>query len=170
MKEKTAEPKPDVISGRNPVSEAIRSGRPIDKLMVARGEKSGAVVGIIAKAVERGIPVKEVDRLTRKLEAKVYKATGVVLTGVGLYSYNTGDSEAARIQNDVTEKVLAHDWAVQLHGFYVDTETKEMTFDVVMSFDIQPREGLQIIYAEMREAYPDYKITITPDVDVSVTE
>ena len=114
--------------------------------------------------------VKEVDRLTRKLEAKVYKATGVVLTGVGLYSYNTGDSEAARIQNDVTEKVLAHDWAVQLHGFYVDTETKEMTFDVVMSFDIQPREGLQIIYAEMREAYPDYKITITPDVDVSVTE
>ena len=62
MKEKTAAPKPDVISGRNPVSEAIRSGRPIDKLMVARGEKSGAVVGIIAKAVERGIPVKEVDR------------------------------------------------------------------------------------------------------------
>ena len=70
----------------------------------------------------------------------------------------------------MTEKVLAHEWAVQLHGFYVDTETKEMTFDVVMSFDIQPREGLQIIYAEMREAYPDYKITITPDVDVSVTE
>ena len=43
------EVKPDVIAGRNPVSEAIRSGRPIDKILVARGEKSGAVVGILPK-------------------------------------------------------------------------------------------------------------------------
>ena len=114
--------------------------------------------------------VREVDRLTRKLEAKVYKATGVIMTGVGLYSYNTGDSGAAKIQNDVQERVLAHDWALQLHGFYVDTETKEMTFDVVMSFDIRPKEGLQILYEEMCKAYPDYKIVIAPDVDVSVTE
>lgn len=60
--EQTDEPKADVISGRNPVSEAIRSGRPIDKIMVARGEKSGAVVGILAKAREKQIPIKEVDR------------------------------------------------------------------------------------------------------------
>ena len=114
--------------------------------------------------------VREVDRLTRKLEARVYRETGVIMTGVGLYSYNTGDSEAAKIQNDVQERVLAHDWALQLHGFYVDTETKEMTFDVVMSFDIHPREGLKILYEEMCKAYPDYKIVIAPDVDVSVTE
>lgn len=56
------EVKPDVIAGRNPVSEAIRSGRPIDKILVARGEKSGAVVGILAKAKDNGILVKEVDR------------------------------------------------------------------------------------------------------------
>jgi len=59
---------------------------------------------------------------------------------------------------------------VQFHGFYVDTETKEMRFDVVMSFDIPPREGLDTLYAEMRRAYPGYKITIAPDVDVTVTE
>jgi len=63
MKEKATEPKPDVIAGRNPVSEAIRSGRPIDKILVARGEKSGAVVGILAKARDKQIPVKEVDRV-----------------------------------------------------------------------------------------------------------
>ena len=38
MKDKTIEAKPDVIAGRNPVSEAIRSKRPIDKILVARGE------------------------------------------------------------------------------------------------------------------------------------
>ena len=62
MKDRSTEPKPDVIAGRNPVSEALRSGRPIDKILVARGEKSGAVVGILAKACDRQIPVKEVDR------------------------------------------------------------------------------------------------------------
>ena len=114
--------------------------------------------------------VREVDRLTRKLERKVYKETGVVLVAVGVYSYNTGDDEAARIQKDVRERVLAHDWAVQLHGFYVDVETKEMTFAVVISFDISPREALSALYEEMKKAYPDYKIVIAPDVDVSVTQ
>ena len=56
------EVKPDVIAGRNPVSEAIRSGIPIDKFLVAMGEKIGAVVGILAKAKDNGILVKEVDR------------------------------------------------------------------------------------------------------------
>ena len=110
---------------------------------------------------------REFDKLTRKLERKIYKETGVILAGVGLYSYNTGSNEAADIQKDVRERVMAHNWAVQLHGFYVDTEAKEMTFDVVMSFDIRPREGLQIIYNEVKEAYPEYSIQIAPDVDVS---
>ena len=56
------EQKPDVIAGRNPVSEAVRSNRPIDKILVAKGEKSGAIVGILAKARDKKIPVKEVDR------------------------------------------------------------------------------------------------------------
>lgn len=52
----------DIISGRNPVSEAIRSGRAIDKILVAKGEKSGAIVGILAKAKDKKILVKEVDK------------------------------------------------------------------------------------------------------------
>ncbi len=110
---------------------------------------------------------KEIDKLTRKLERKVYKGTGIVLAGVGLYSYNTGSDEAANIQKDVHERVMAHDWAVQMHGFYLDMETKEMTFDVVMSFDINPHEGLRIIYNEIKDTYPEYDIQIAPDVDVS---
>ena len=110
---------------------------------------------------------REIDKLTRRLERKVYKEMGVILAAVGLYSYNTSSDKAAEIQKDVHDRVMAHDWAVQVHGFYVDVEAKEMTFDVVMSFDIKPKEGLQIIYKEISEAYPDYRIHIAPDVDVS---
>lgn len=111
--------------------------------------------------------VCEFDKLTRRAEANVYKETGVILTGVGVYAYNTGETEAARIQNDVRKIVMAHDWAVQFHGFYLDIANKDIRFDVVMSFDIAPKEGLRIIYNEMKKAYPDYSCQITPDVDIS---
>ncbi|MCR4817490.1 MAG: cation diffusion facilitator family transporter [Fretibacterium sp.] len=111
--------------------------------------------------------VRDIDRLTRKLETKVYKETGVFLAGVGVYSFNVGNDEAAQIRKDVREKVLKHDWAVQFHGFYLDLEAREMRFDVVMNFDINPMEGLKILYEEMRRDYPDYDIEIAPDVDVS---
>ena len=110
---------------------------------------------------------KEIDQLTRRLERKVFKETGVILVGVGLYSYNTGDDEAADIRKDVYKRVMAHEWAVQVHGFYVDMTEKYMTFDVVLSFDIKPSEGLSILYEEIQAAYPEYTITIAPDVDVS---
>ena len=111
--------------------------------------------------------VEEVDRLTRKLERRVYGETGVILVGVGVYSCNTGNNEAARILEDVRAKVLSHEWAVQVHGFHVDIPAKEMRLDVVMSFDIRPKEGVEILRKEIGQAYPDYAVLIIPDVDVS---
>ena len=51
----------DVIVGRNPVAEALRSGREIDKLLVAHGAAEGSTKALIAKCRDRGIPVKEVS-------------------------------------------------------------------------------------------------------------
>ena len=111
--------------------------------------------------------VEEVDTLTRRIESNVFSETGVFITGVGVYSYNTSDSEAAKVRNTVMEKVLAHDWALQLHGFYADTSAKTMRFDVVMSFEISAKEGLEELYNELKPLFPDYDIQISPDVDIS---
>ncbi len=111
--------------------------------------------------------VEEVDNLTRRIQARVFSETGVVLTGVGVYSFNTKDDEAAHIRNHVLELVKAHEWALQLHGFYVNTDTKEMRFDVVFSFDISHVEGTEIIYKEVLDAYPNYNIQIAADVDIT---
>lgn len=111
--------------------------------------------------------VDEVDVLTRKLEMNVYKETGIILTGVGVYSYNTSDTEVAHIRNEVQEMVMAHDWSLQMHGFYLDIEKHTMRFDVVMSFDIDPKEGIDIIRKEVGEAYPEYELNIIADVDIA---
>jgi len=111
--------------------------------------------------------VDEVDVLTRKIQLKVYQETGVILTGIGVYSYNTSNDEAAEIRNSVQHTILSHDWALQMHGFYVDTINKTMRFDVVVSFDIDHKEALEIMTGEVKELYPDYDVQIIPDVDVT---
>ena len=52
----------DIIFGRNSVSEAIKAGRPIDSVLVARGERTGSVPKLLADAKKADIPIKEVDR------------------------------------------------------------------------------------------------------------
>ena len=111
--------------------------------------------------------VEELDVLTRKIQTRVYLETGVIMTAIGVYSYNTKSTEAAEIRNNIQQIVMAHDWALQMHGFYIDEEAKEIRFDVVMGFDIKHRDGLEILHEELDNLYPDYKIYIAPDIDIT---
>ena len=51
-----------LVIGRNAVRELLKSGRAVDKLLVSRGDREGSIVVLVAQAIERGIPVVEVDR------------------------------------------------------------------------------------------------------------
>ena len=51
----------NIICGRNPVLEALRSGREIDRLLVAHGTGGGSVTAIIAKCRAKGILIKEIS-------------------------------------------------------------------------------------------------------------
>ncbi|MBQ7204168.1 MAG: cation transporter [Eubacterium sp.] len=109
--------------------------------------------------------VDEVDKLTRSVQARVYIETGVILTGVGVYSYNTSNEGVAQIRNTIQKTVMAHDWALQLHGFYADVDKKEMHFDVVLSFDIDSADAIKTLTEEVQALYPDYTLQIIPDID-----
>ena len=52
----------NLLVGRNPIREAIKAGREIEKLLVQRGELSGSAREIVAKAREARIIVQEVDK------------------------------------------------------------------------------------------------------------
>ncbi|MBP5245410.1 MAG: cation transporter [Clostridia bacterium] len=111
--------------------------------------------------------VDDVDRVTRKIQTDVFHKTGVILTGIGVYSYNTSDDEASQIRNAVQKAVMEHEWALQMHGFYADTDKKTIRFDVVISFDADRKEAMQTLYDEIGAMYPGYEILIIADVDVA---
>jgi len=111
--------------------------------------------------------VDQVDLLTRRVQARVHQETGVILTGIGIYSYNTKDEEVIRIRDNVQKTVAAHDWALQMHGFYADPGEKMMRFDVVVSFDIGRKEASEILNREIQALYPDYTHMIILDTDMT---
>ena len=111
--------------------------------------------------------VDDVDRITRRIQGDVYSRTGIILTGIGVYSHNTSDDTAAQMRNAIQKTVMSHDWALQMHGFYVDTEKKTIRFDAVLSFDVDRNEALKTLYGEVSAVYPDYEVMIVPDVDVA---
>ena len=71
------------------------------------------------------------------------------------------------MRNTVRKTVMAHDWALQMHGFYADTEKKTVRFDVVVSFDADRKEAPETLYGEVKALYPDHDVLIVPDVDMA---
>ena len=110
----------------------------------------------------------KIDSLTRRINEKVYKDTGIVLTAVGVYSSNTSNEKLMKMRNEITELVVDHQHILQLHGFYVDEEKKRITFDVVVDFDEKDREGLVAhIIGDVKEALPEYEVFVAIDSDIS---
>ncbi|NLY44324.1 MAG: 23S rRNA (guanosine(2251)-2'-O)-methyltransferase RlmB [Clostridiaceae bacterium] len=52
----------DRLEGRNPVLEALKAGREIDKILVQKGEREGSILKILAMAKEKKIVVQEVEK------------------------------------------------------------------------------------------------------------
>ena len=78
----------NVIIGRNPVTEALKAGREVDKILVTSRE--GSVIKILAMAKEQGIPVMYVEKaaLDRISGGQVHQG---VAAYVSPYSYSTVD-------------------------------------------------------------------------------
>lgn len=70
----------NIIVGRNPVMEAIKSGRTIEKILIKKGKYEGSIVPIVKKAKEARIIIQETEK--GKLDAL---AEGAAHQGVIAY-------------------------------------------------------------------------------------
>ena len=106
------------------------------------------------------------DKLLRRIAVDVNKQHNVILTAIGVYSYNTQDPEAADAREKVSEIVTATPYVLQMHGFYLDKAEKTLRFDIVVSFDAKDRRQ---VYREVTESvqklYPDYTLQVAMDTD-----
>jgi 23S rRNA (guanosine2251-2'-O)-methyltransferase len=78
---------PDVVEGRNPVLEALRAGRPINRVMLSKNvQRHSAVAEILRRCREHGIPVEYVnDQALRKFSTTGASQGVIALTAAKEY-------------------------------------------------------------------------------------
>ena len=125
-------------------------------------------LGSIHIEVDDTLTVADIDKLSRRISKNILEKYGVILHTIGVYSVNTKDKDVIEARKKVNEIVFANKSILQLHGFYLDKEDKTISFDIIIDFKEKEKEELyKKIYDEVKAKYPDYKVSITLDVDTS---
>lgn len=68
----------DMLEGRNPILEALKANRAINKILVAKGDLEGSIRQIIAIAKEKKIIIQEVDRARLDLISATKAHQGII--------------------------------------------------------------------------------------------
>lgn len=124
--------------------------------------------GSIHIEVDDNLSAEKLDELERRIVEKVYMSHHVYLTAIGVYSVNTKNDKISELKKKVSEAVLSHEHAVQMHGFYFDEKTSTIRFDAVISFDAPSRiKVCEEIRESVEKLFPGYKIVIGLDADYS---
>lgn len=122
--------------------------------------------GSVHIAVADTLSMRRLDELVRDIAEAVYEKYNVALTGVGIYSVNTQDARAVKMQDEIRKRVMAHEYVLQMHGFYVNEAKRRMSLDVVVSFAAPDRRAVyEEVAADIRGAYPDYDVRVAMDAD-----
>lgn len=109
----------------------------------------------------------KIDTITREIGDRVYEEHNILIVSVGVYSINTKDEKIAAVRSNVSKVVSDHKDILQMHGFFVDFERKNIRFDLVLDFVPDRVEIFKQAIVEVQKKYPDYQIIANMDTSYS---
>ena len=125
------------------------------------------MIGSVHIQVKDTMTAKEIHILTKKIEKKIYKEFGIILT-IGIYASNTSDKEVSKIKKDIDKIIKKYKEVLQLHGFYIDIKKYQINFDIIIDFNTKNQEIIKRnIINEIKKLYPEYTTYIIIDNDFS---
>ena len=124
------------------------------------------IVGSAHIQVDDNLCARDIHRLTRKIEIEIYTKLGIILT-IGIYASNE-ENEYKDIKQYINNILKDYKNIISIHGFYVDDETKYISFDLIFNFDEEnPEKCAKEIEKNLKEKYPEYLFSIIIDADIS---
>lgn len=124
---------------------------------------------IIASAhiqLDDNLNVRDIHRLTRRIEIEIYNKYGIILT-LGIYASNN-TMEYKEIKSYISKLLKKYPTIIQMHGFYVDEEYRQISFDVIFDFsENNPEKCAEEIKLNLQKKYPEFAFSIILDADVS---
>ena len=118
--------------------------------------------------VDDNLTAREIDDISREVRRKVFYGYHIYICSVGIYSINTKNDKVNEVYHRVKEIISHYEHVIQIHGFHLDEKKKEISFDVVISFDAKNRRAYYMaIKRHLHRAFPKYKINLALDSDYS---
>lgn len=125
------------------------------------------MIGSVHIELEENVTTKQIYELTRKLRMDMFDQYGIILT-FGIYAANTEDPIVKKIMKEINDYLLKIDGIVQMHAFYINFEAKQLSFDIVVDFNVDDKFALRdSIKDHLKEIYPDFDIFIAIDTFIS---
>lgn len=125
------------------------------------------LIGSAHIQIDDNMTAKEIDKLTRKIRYKVYSKFGIILT-IGVYASNTQNEESKKIKEELDNIIAKYKQIIQIHGFYVDEDNSEISFDLIIDFEEkEPNKIRDEVVKQIKEKYPKYKYYAIIDIDFS---
>ena len=124
------------------------------------------MIGTAHIQVNDNMNAQEIHRLTRKIQIWIYNEFGIITT---IWIYATNDEwEFWEIQKELNQIIKNYENIIQMHGFYVDDSTNNISFDLIFDFkEEHPEKIVKKIKKEIKSKFPDYEYSVIIDNDVS---
>lgn len=125
------------------------------------------MIGSAHIEVPDNMTAKEINVITRKLRKQAFTELNIALT-IGIYAVDIKDGKNKKTELNIRKIVLAEDYILRMHAFYLDEVNSIIYFDVVIDFAAPKTEDVAIsVNNKLSKAYPEYKFILSYDSDYS---
>ena len=153
----------------NKIKEKINSFKEVEGTydLTLHSYGPSTIIGSVHIQVDDNMTAKEIHKLSRMIQMSINSEFGIILT-IGIYAANTSEGEFSNIKKDLDEIITKYEEIIQLHGFYVDTDTNLISFDLIINFKCDnPKQTRDNVVKEIKEKYPKYNYIAIIDNDYS---
>ena len=125
------------------------------------------LIGSVHIEIDDHMTAREIDTLTRRITADIYRDFGVILT-VGVYATNASDDLSRTIREAAKQELEAYPQVLQMHGFYMEHSAKVVSFDIIVDFaEREPKAIASTVREHLEAKFPDFRFYVNLDRDFS---
>lgn len=124
------------------------------------------VMGSVHVEVDDNLTARQIHDLTFRIRSSILEEFGIALT-VGIYAQNTSTESIASMRSYLESLLSQYPDVLEMHGFYVYTDRKVVSFDLIVDFDGNRQQIKEEVLFKLKEKYPDYEFIIVDDYDLS---
>lgn len=123
------------------------------------------MIGAVNVALPEEMTAEQIHFLSQRIRREIYAKYSVLLT-VGIYAVITGNKEIVQMQDAISSIAMSYPGVLQVHGMFVDTAERHISFDIVLDFSVRDIPALkQNITDSILSRWPGYSVQINVDKD-----